>query len=125
MVEGALRVGTIIVGLGEVGYFWPKQDGACAQARRSDCRRARGGRCMHLLRHHLERIGRICTWLAEIALDHHLEIREDRVVDGYFPIEITTHLPECKHALYNDAPRFVRIRIVANDLCFNHEGRNK
>jgi len=23
-VEGALRVGAIIVGLGEVGYFWPK-----------------------------------------------------------------------------------------------------
>jgi len=77
---------------------------------------------VHLLRHHLEGVGRIWTWLAEIALDHHLEIREDGVVNGDFPIEITTHLafhlvdlPERKHALGNDAPRFVRICIIAND----------
>ena len=50
-------------------------------------------------------------------------VRKDRVINGDLPIEIITYfpfhlvdLPERKDALGSDAPRFVRVCIVANDL---------
>jgi hypothetical protein len=48
------------------------------------------------------------------------------------PLEIRAHLsfhlvnlPESEHALTHDAPRLVRIRVIADDLGGEHKGGNK
>jgi hypothetical protein len=47
-------------------------------------------------------------------LDHCLEVAENSIVDGEFPVEVAAHLAlhlvdlaESEHALSDDAPRFV------------------
>jgi len=73
IVDGALRVGAIIVGLGEVGVFLVKAgDGACTRTRRWNCRGARGGRCEPSLIPSGENMySRIGTWCAKVPFDHH------------------------------------------------------
>jgi hypothetical protein len=59
----------------------------------------------------LQRVRGIWRWSAEIALDHHLRIREYVAVDGELPIEIAAHfalhlvdLSKREHALRHNAP---------------------
>ena len=80
-------------------------------------------RSRRLLGHHLERVRRVRTWTAEVPLDHCDKVGEDGVVDGKLPLEITAHLSlhlvdlaEGEHALGDDAPRLVRIGVVADNL---------
>jgi hypothetical protein len=101
------------------------RDWTCARARRGDL----GSLSLSLSRigrflgNHLERICRVGTNTTEIALDHHLEIGKNGVVDGKLPLEITAHFPlhlvdlaKRKHALCHNAPGFIRIRVVAYNL---------
>lgn len=68
----------------------------------------------------------------EILADHILEFLEGQRVHIELPLEILAHLalhlinfPELEHALCHNAPRFVGVRIVTDDLACEHECGNE
>lgn len=68
----------------------------------------------------------------EIMLNASLKVAQRRGVDVELPLQVGAHLPfhlvdlpERKHALSNDAPRLVRIRIVTYDLGSKHKCGDK
>jgi hypothetical protein len=61
-----------------------------------------------------------------------LKIAQRRGIDVELPLQVGAHLsfhlvdlPEGEHALSDDTPRLVGIRVVANDLGGEHERGNK
>jgi len=61
-----------------------------------------------------------------------LKIAQRRRIDIELPLQVGAHLsfhlvdlPERKHALADDTPRLVGIRVVANDLGGEHKCGNK
>jgi len=70
-----------------------------------------------------ENHGWVRTGSGEILLDAMCKIAERGGIDVELPLQIGAHLtfhlvdlPECEHALANDAPRLVGISIVADNL---------
>lgn len=64
----------------------------------------------------------------KVVSDPGLERREDFPWHVELIFEVRAEFPlhlidfaNCEHALSNDAPRFVRVRIVTHDLGGNHE----
>lgn len=64
----------------------------------------------------------------EVAAHLRLEVTQDRGLDVKLPLEVAAHLAlhlvdlaEGEHALAHDAPGFVGVGVVTDDLGGNHE----
>ena len=73
-------------------------------------------------------MSRVRTGTLKIPPDHRLEFLESGGLYVKLPLEVGTHLafhlvdlPKSEHALTDDAPGFVGIRVIAYDLGSNHK----
>jgi hypothetical protein len=77
-------------------------------------------------------MSRVGTWTFEILPNHGLELLECAGLNIELPFQVGAHLafhlvdlPKGKHTLTDDAPRLVRVSIIADDLGGNHECRDE
>ena len=79
---------------------------------------------------------RIVCWVGartlEVPPDHRLKLLKCSGLYVELPLQVGAHLalhlvdlPERKHSLTDDAPRFVGVCVIADDLGSNHKGRDE